>query len=133
MKDNTKTLINELIKEFGFVDSSLLNSCSCRVHDNPLFSDCVTEEGRLHSDLEYALTHDTSPSALALIQNVRDVVSKRSTWDMPSGRRHVSLSEIYDVLQSHDVEDASEDLQTALDSLSDSSTDEPAATVGSSD
>lgn len=115
MKDNTKTLISELSKKYKFVDSSLLNACSCRVHNNPLFADCVTKDGRLHSDLEYALTHDTSQSAIALVQNVRDVVTRQSTFAMPAGQRHISMAQVFETLQSHDVEDASEDLNIAIE------------------
>lgn len=104
-----------MMEEYGYVDSSLINSCSVRVHDNPLLSDCVVD-GMLKSDLEYKLQSKDPNLVNELVMSVRNGVgSAKSSWDMPAGVRHLSMANIFSILRSHDVEDAAEDYKQAVE------------------
>ena len=78
------------------VSSSDLNGCSVRVHDNPLLSDLVVD-GRLRSDLEFALQNNDQDALKAIVQSERSVHFGDAA--LP---RHMSPSDYEDVINSYD-------------------------------
>lgn len=116
MSNNVSVKLKEALqKEYKYVDSSLLNGCSVRVHDNPLLSDCVVD-GMLKSDLEYKLQSKDPNLVNELVMSVRNGMNNmKSSWDMPAGVRHLSMANIFGILRSHDVEDAAEDYKQAVE------------------
>lgn len=88
-------LIQAVIKKNGVCSSSDINSCSVRVHDNPLLSDCVIGH-RLLSDLELGL-QDHRSDILAMLND-----SVRNPKYAESGSRHVSASWLFNNLAQLD-------------------------------
>lgn len=88
-------LIEAVIKKNGVCSSSDINSCSVRVHDNPLLSDCVIGH-RLVSDLELGL-QDHRSDILAMLND-----SLRNTKYSESGSRHVSAAWLFNNLAQLD-------------------------------
>lgn len=130
MSKVTVKLLEALKKEYGFVDSSLVNGCSVRVHDNPLLSDCVVN-GQLKSDLEYKLQSKDPHIIEELAASVRNVDNAiKTSWDMPAGQRHISMSSVFAELRSHELEDTSADYEEMRNAQSQS---EPASVVTDKD
>lgn len=88
-------LIEAVIKKTGVCSSSDINSCSVRVHDNPLLSDCVVGH-RLVTDLELGL-QDHRADILAMLND-----SARTPKYAESGSRHVSASWLFNHLSDLD-------------------------------
>lgn len=88
-------LIDAVIKKNGHCSSSDINSCSVRVHANPLLSDCIFGR-RLVSDLELGL-QDHRADILALLND-----SARSPKYAESGSRHVSAAWLFNNLADID-------------------------------
>lgn len=88
-------LIQAVIKKNGVCSSSDINSCSVRVHDNPLLSDCVIAH-RLVSDLELGL-QDHRADILAMLND-----SVRNPKYAESGSRHVSAAWLFNNLAQLD-------------------------------
>lgn len=88
-------LIQAVIKKNGVCSSSDINSCSVRVHDNPLLSDCVIGH-RLVSDLEIGL-QDHRSDILAMLND-----SVRTPIYAESGSRHVSAAWLFNNLAQLD-------------------------------
>lgn len=89
-------LIDAVIKKNGHCSSSDINSCSVRVHDNPLLSDCVVGH-RLVSDLELGL-QDHRVDILAMLND-----SARTPKYAESGSRHVSASWLFNNIADIDA------------------------------
>lgn len=111
-------LITAVIRKNGSCSSSDINSCSVRVHDNPLLSDCVVGH-RLVSDLELAV-QDHRADILSILND-----SVRNPKYAESGSRHVSASWLFNNLVSLDssIADKTKALQ-ALNEAPKSSTTE---------
>lgn len=88
-------LIAAVIKKNGHCSSSDIHSCSVRVHDNPLLSDCIVGH-RLLSDLELGL-QDHRADILAMLND-----SVRTPKYAESGSRHVSASWLFNHLSELD-------------------------------
>lgn len=88
-------LIEAVIRKNGSCSSSDINSCSVRVNDHPLLSDCVVGH-RLVSDLELGL-QDHRADILAMLND-----SARNPHYADSGSRHVSASWLFNHLASLD-------------------------------
>lgn len=89
-------LIQAIIKKNGKCSSAEINSCSVRVNDSPLLSDCVIGH-RLVSDLELGL-QDHRADILALLND-----SARQPQYAESGSRHVSASWLFNHLAELDA------------------------------
>ena len=114
-------LIDAVIKKNGVCSSSDINSCSVRVHDNPLLSDCVVGR-RLISDLELGL-QDHRADILAMLND-----SARTPKYAESGSRHVSAAWLFNNLADIDnslaaIEAKSNDKPTPASADSASSAD----------
>lgn len=89
-------LIDAVIRKNGACSSSDINSCSVRVNDNPLLSDCVVGH-RLVSDLELGL-QDNRADILAFLND-----SARNPKYADSGSRHVSAAWLFNNLAQLDA------------------------------
>lgn len=78
------------------VSSSDVNGCSVRVHQNPLLSDLVVD-GRLRSDLEFALQNNDQNAIQAIVKSERSVQFGDAA--LP---RHMSPSDYEDAISSYD-------------------------------
>lgn len=78
------------------VSSSDVNGCSVRVHQNPLLSDLVVD-GRLRSDLEFALQQNDQNAIQAIVKSERSVQFGDAA--LP---RHMSPSDYEDAISSYD-------------------------------
>lgn len=95
--DKTFSQLAKAILDAGFLPSSSdLNQCSVRVHDNPLLSELFID-GRLRSDLEFALQNNDQQAINALVKSER--VVRYSDGALP---RHMSPSDYQDFIQSCD-------------------------------
>lgn len=112
--DITKTdLLSQLKKKLGSVSSSDIQGCSCRVHDNPLFADCVVN-GRLHSDLEFALQDSTGKYQELATSVVREPSSDED-WSHVHGTRHMSLAYIMSQLDDDTEQNIKDTAQELVD------------------
>lgn len=93
MSDN-KSRISELKTVLGSVSSSDLCGCSVSVHNNPLLDDLFID-GRLRSDLEFALVDKDAEVINAIVQSERS--PRYSDVAFP---RHMSPSDYSDVVDS---------------------------------
>ena len=93
MSDN-KSRISELKKVLGSVSSSDLCGCSVCVHDNPLLGDLFID-GRIRSDLEFALLDKDAQALNAITQSERS--PRYSDVSFP---RHMSPSDYSEVVHS---------------------------------
>lgn len=112
-------LIDAVIKKNGHCSSSDINSCSVRVHDNPLLSDCIVGH-RLVSDLELGL-QDHRADILAMLND-----SARTPKYAESGSRHVSAAWLFNNLADIDSALSATEAQ-AKDKSSPSVADSPTA------
>lgn len=95
--DKIFSKLAKAILDNGFLPSSSdLNQCSVRVHDNPLLSELFID-GRLRSDLEFALQNKDQQAITALVNSERQVHFSDSA--LP---RHMSPSDYQDFIQSCD-------------------------------
>ncbi len=125
MSDN-KSRISELKKVLGSVSSSDLCGCSVSVHNNPLLDDLFID-GRLRSDLEFALVDKDAQAVNALVQSERS--PRYSDVAFP---RHMSPSDYSDFVDSTSASlDALVKAHSPGDSVTESSSssvpDSPAA------
>lgn len=90
------------------VSSSDINGCSVRVHNNPLLSELVVD-GRIRSDLEFALQNNDQNALQAIVQSQRPVQFGDAA--LP---RHMSPSDYEDAIAAYDG---------ALDQISQQSVD----------
>ena len=90
-------LISAVITKNGVCSSSDINSCSVRVHDNPLLSDCIVGR-RLISDLELGL-QDKRADILSMLND-----SVRTAKYGEAGARHVSAAYLFNNLAQLDDE-----------------------------
>ena len=93
MSDN-KSRISELKKVLGSVSSSDLCGCSVCVHENPLLDDLFID-GRLRSDLEFALVDKDAQALNAIVQSERS--PRFSEVAFP---RHMSPADYSEVVES---------------------------------
>ena len=95
--DKTFSKLAKAILDAGHLPSSSdLNQCSVRVHDNPLLSELFID-GRIRSDLEYALQNNDQQAINQLVKSERNVCFSDSA--LP---RHMSPSDYQDFIQSCD-------------------------------
>lgn len=88
-----------------FVSSSDINACSVRVHQNPLLSELVVD-GRLRSDLEFALQNNDQNALQAIVKSERSIQFGDAA--LP---RHMSPSDYEEAIDAydgvlHDISDA---------------------------
>lgn len=93
---NLDTLSQALRDAGHSVSSSDINSCSVRVHQNPLLSELVVD-GHIRSDIEFALQNNDQNALQAIVQSQRAVQFGDAA--LP---RHMSPSDYEDVIAAYD-------------------------------
>ena len=78
------------------VSSSDINGCSVRVHQNPLLAELFVD-GRLRSDLEFAIQNNDQNALQAIVQSQRAVQFGDAA--LP---RHMSPSDYEDAISAYD-------------------------------
>ena len=124
--DKTFSKLAQAIIDNGFFPSSSdLNQCSVRVHDNPLLSELFID-GRIRSDLEFALQNNDQQAINELVKSERNV--HFSDCALP---RHMSPSDYQDFIQSCDSQLSDLDKQSDP-TPSDPAPSDPAPSVSTS-
>ena len=114
--------LSHALREAGHsVSSSDINSCSVRVHQNPLLSELVVD-GRIRSDLEFALQNNDQNALQAILQSQRAVQFGDAA--LP---RHMSPSDYEEAIASYDgvLGDIAKQASTSAPSTSAPSTSAP--------
>lgn len=98
---NFNKYLSVLQDAHGSVSSTEINNCAVRVNNIPLFENVIDSDGKLHSDIELALTKSNDPDVKAYIESgaLKPRPSTQvSDWSHPAGVRGVSLAQWFDLM-----------------------------------